>query len=96
MTIWLNGKKEDKMEKVNWVQKLTSRKLWLAVVGFVTGLLLYFGMENEQVEKIATLIMSFASLLAYIIAEGLVDANRPGEIVALPEFIEFDDDPPEN
>lgn len=67
------------MEKVNWVQKLTSRKLWLAVVGFVTGLLLYFGMENEQVEKIATLVMSFASLLAYIIAEGLVDASRVDE-----------------
>ena len=72
------------MERVNWVQKLTSRKLWLAVVGFVTGLLLYFGMDNEQVEKIATLIMSFASLLAYIIAEGLVDANRlPEETVII-------------
>lgn len=64
------------MEKINWVQKLTSRKLWLAVVGFVTGLLLYFGMDNEEVEKIATLIMGFASLVAYIIAEGLVDAAR--------------------
>ena len=65
--------------EINWKQKLTSRKLWLAVVGFVTGLLLYFGMDNEQVEKISALIMSGASLLAYIIAEGLVDAARVGE-----------------
>lgn len=70
---------------INWKMKLTSRKLWLAVVGFVTGILLYFGMENEQVERIATLIMSFASLVAYIIAEGLVDANRPGEIIEVVE-----------
>lgn len=61
---------------IDWKRKLTSRKLWLALVGFVTGLLLYFGMENEKVEKIAALIMSFATLLAYIIAEGLVDASH--------------------
>lgn len=65
--------------EINWKQKLTSRKLWLAIIGFVTGLLLYFGMESEKVERIATLIMSFASLLAYVIAEGLVDAARVGE-----------------
>lgn len=65
--------------EINWKQKLTSRKLWLAIIGFVTGLLLYFGMESEKVERISTLIMSFASLLAYVIAEGLVDAARVGE-----------------
>ena len=70
---------------INWKQKLTSRKLWLAVVGFVTGLLLYFGMDNEQVEKISALIMSGASLLAYIIAEGLVDAARVGEPTEPPD-----------
>ena len=65
--------------EINWKAKLTSRKLWLAIVGFVTGLLLYFGMDNEQVEKISALIMSGASLLAHIITEGLVDAARVGE-----------------
>lgn len=64
------------MDKINWKQKLTSRKLWLALVGFMTGLLLYLGMQEEEVEKLAALLMSFGSLLAYIIAEGLVDANR--------------------
>lgn len=70
---------------INWKQKLTSRKLWLAVVGFVTGLLLYFGVDSEQVEKISALIMSGASLLAYIIAEGLVDAARVGEPTEPPD-----------
>ncbi len=70
---------------INWKQKLTSRKLWLAVVGFVTGLLLYFGVDSEQVEKISALIMSGASLLAYIIAEGLVDAARAGEPTEPPD-----------
>lgn len=67
------------MKKIDWVQKLTSRKLWLSLVGFLTGLLLYLGMQEEEVEKLAALLMSFGSLVAYIIAEGLVDANRVPE-----------------
>lgn len=65
--------------KINWIQKLTSRKFWTALTGFVSGLLIYFGKTAEDIEAIVALIMAFASLLAYIIAEGLVDANRVPE-----------------
>lgn len=67
------------MDKINWLQKLTSRKLWLALTGFISGLLIYFGKSAEEAEGLVALIMSFGSLLAYILAEGLVDANRPPE-----------------
>ena len=56
------------------IRKLTSRKFWTAIIAFVTGLLIYFGKTAEDAEKIAALIMSGASMLAYIIGEGLVDA----------------------
>ena len=29
--------------KIDWKRKLTSRKLWVAVAGFVAGLILAFG-----------------------------------------------------
>ena len=61
---------------IDWKQKLTSRKFWAAVVEFVSGLLYAYGMAESEVGQIAGLIMSGAGLIAYIIAEGLVDANR--------------------
>ena len=57
--------------KIDWVRKLTSRKLWMAICGFLTGLLTLRGMSADQVEKIGGLIMMGASVVAYIIGEGL-------------------------
>ena len=61
---------------INWKQKLTSRKFWAAIVGFVTPMLLAFGMAEDNVTQIIAIIMAGADVVAYIIAEGLVDANR--------------------
>ncbi len=61
---------------INWKQKLTSRKFWAAIVGFVTPVLLAFGMAEDNVTQIVAIIMAGADVVAYIIAEGLVDANR--------------------
>ena len=60
---------------IDWKRKLTSRKLWLAVVAFVTPLLLAFGLTENTVTQIAAIIMAGADVLAYILAEGLVDAK---------------------
>ena len=65
-----------KMEKINWKQKLTSRKFWAAVVGFVTPLLIGFGLTESDTAQVTTIIMAGATLIAYIVGEGLVDANR--------------------
>ena len=61
---------------MNWKQKLSSRKFWMAVVGFVTPLMLAFGVSGEVVAQTASIIMAGASLIAYIFAEGLIDAKR--------------------
>lgn len=60
----------------NWKQKLTSRKFWVAVIGFVTPTLLAYGVAEETVTQVAGIIMAGATLIAYIIGEGLVDASR--------------------
>lgn len=67
------------MTKEDWIRKLTSRKFWLAVVALVSGLLIAFNVDAEMTEKVSGIIMSGASVIAYIIGEGLVDAERKDE-----------------
>ena len=64
------------MQKVNWKSKLTSRKFWVAVVGFVTALLIGFGFAETEITQVTSIIMAGATLIAYIFGEGLVDASR--------------------
>jgi hypothetical protein len=64
------------MTKEDIIRKLTSRKFWAAIVGFVTGLLIYLGKSEAETAQIGALIMSAASVVAYIVGEGLIDAAR--------------------
>ena len=64
---------------IDWIRKLTSRKFWVAVVSFITALLVAFNVDAGSIEQVASIIMSFASLIAYILAEGLVDAANKEE-----------------
>ena len=64
------------MKNIDWKRKLTSRKFWAAVVGFVTPTMIAFGVSDSVVTQVAGIIMAGATLIAYIIGEGLVDANR--------------------
>jgi hypothetical protein len=66
------------MSKIDWVSKLTSRKFWMAIIGFTTGLLTYLGVGVEKAEQIGSLILMAASIAAYIIGEGLTDAASAG------------------
>lgn len=61
---------------INWKQKLTSRKFWVAVIGFVTAVLVAFGFPDMQIEQVVAIISASATLIAYIIGEGMVDAAR--------------------
>lgn len=62
--------------KINWKQKLSSRKFWSMVIGVVTALLVLFNVPDLTIEKIAALISAEGVLIAYIFAEGDVDSNR--------------------
>lgn len=64
--------------KIDWKRKLTSRKFWTAIVGFVTPLLLAFGVADTAVTQVTGIIMAGGTLVAYIIAEGLTDAAAAG------------------
>jgi hypothetical protein len=62
--------------KIDWKRKLTSRKFWMAIATFVTMLIIYFTGDAENAEKVSALIMAGASVVAYIIGEGLADAGN--------------------
>jgi uncharacterized membrane protein len=64
------------MNKINWKQKLTSRKFWAAVTGFVTAILMAFKIDEMTIEQVIAIISASSVLIAYIIGEGIVDAAR--------------------
>lgn len=65
--------------KINLMQKLTSRKLWMAVAAFVSGLILAFGGDENTAQTVSGCILQGAAVIGYLLAEGLVDANRTYE-----------------
>ena len=80
------------MKTIDWKSKLTSRKFWVAVAGFVTGLMAYFKADAEQIDRIGGLIMQAASVIAYIIGEGLTDAAREKGDTIIEQTDEPDDE----
>ena len=62
------------MEKINWTRKLTSRKLWTATASFISMMIVTCGGGESQAAKVTALIMAGASVIAYIIGEGLTDS----------------------
>lgn len=71
--------------KIDWKRKLTSRKLWLALTDFISMLIIAFGVAESVAAEVSAIIMAGAGLVAYIIAEGLVDA---GTVTTEPTDIE--------
>ena len=74
-------KKENNMgNKINWKQKLTSRKLWVTIIGIIIGVAMSFGVgESDYGEiagKVAGAITAISSIIGYIYGEAKVDAAR--------------------
>ena len=65
--------------KIDWKRKLTSRKLWISLAGFVAGLIVIFGGLQENADKVSGAILSGAAVVGYVLGEGLADgANKGG------------------
>lgn len=65
---------------VDWKRKLTSRKLWVAVAGFVSMLIIAFGVAEETATQVSSIIMAGASVIGYVIGEGLADSGHNGDL----------------
>lgn len=66
------------MQKIDWIRKLTSRKFWLSIASFVAMLIVALGGGENTAQQIAALIMAGATVIGYVLGEGLADAgNKP-------------------
>jgi len=63
-----------------WKDKLTSRKFWMAVVGVVISVMVAFGADDNTQEKTVGVITASATLIAYIVGEGLTDASHKDDL----------------
>ena len=68
------------MKKINWLHKLSSRKFWAAVAGFVTAVLVAFNVNSLTIEQAAVIIAAMGGLAAFILGESYVDGKRQEEI----------------
>ncbi len=66
------------MKKIDWVRKLTSRKLWTAVASFVSLMIVALGGTDNLAAQVVAIIMAGGTVIAYIVGEGLVDAANVG------------------
>lgn len=64
---------------INWKQKLTSRKFWVAVADFVGMLLIALHVAEDTATQVTALIMAGAGVIAYILGEGMADAANAQE-----------------
>ena len=69
-------KEDTNVKRINWKQKLTSRKMWLSIASFVSMLVLAFGGKQETATQVTSLVVAGASIIAYIAGEGFIDAAR--------------------
>ena len=76
------------MNKDDLIRKLTSRKFWMAVCSFVTLLAIAFGRSESEAAQVSAIIMAGATVLSYIIGEGMIDAAREGSSEDAEEYTE--------
>lgn len=63
------------MNPIDWKRKLSSRKLWAAIAGVITGLAMVFKLDESTISSVAGAVVSVASVVSYIVTEGKVDAE---------------------
>jgi drug/metabolite transporter (DMT)-like permease len=57
------------------LRKLSSRKLWMAIAGIVTGIAMALGADTSEVSEVAGAVTALVSVVAYIVTEGKIDAE---------------------
>ena len=80
----------------NFIKKLTSRKLWMALAGVITGIAMVFGVEGTDISTVAGAVTALVSVMTYIITEGKVDAESvKNAIIEVQEAVDILDGDPE-
>lgn len=60
--------------KIDWKRKLTSRKFWAMIAGFIAAVLAFVGTSDTVITQVTAIISAAGVIVAYILAEGMTDA----------------------
>lgn len=75
---------------INWKQKLSSRKFWVTLVGFISAMLFAFNYAEADIERIVSVIMAGSTLIIYILTEGYVDSHRESGYIVVEDDEEIE------
>lgn len=64
----------DSAMKRKLIKKLTSRKLWVSVCSFASLIVTATGGTQNEAAQVASIIMAGATVIGYVVGEGLADA----------------------
>lgn len=64
--------------KINWRKKLTDRRLWAAVIGFIAPVLLAFGVADKTVAEVTAAISAGAAVVSFLIADTISHSSDKG------------------
>jgi hypothetical protein len=56
-------------------RKLTSRKMWMSIASFVSMISIALGASESKAAQVSAIIMAGASVIGYVIGEGLADSK---------------------
>lgn len=74
----------------SFLQKLTSRKLWLAIAGVATGIAIAFGVDAGEISTVSGAVLSVISVVTYIVTEGKIDAESvKNAIIGIEDVVEI-------
>ena len=74
-------------------KKIVSRKFITAIAGFVMGISMVYGLDENTISTIAGAVVSIISVTTYIYTEGRIDAAAVSEIaVDIENIIELIDE----
>lgn len=62
--------------KIDWKQKLSSRKFWVGLGGMIAGVYLMVTGDENTAKIIAGAVVELASSIGYLWAETCVDVSR--------------------
>lgn len=70
---------------IDWKRKLSSRKFWALIAGFVAGIIVFVKSPEKSPEAVGGLVVMLGSIVSYIIGEGLADSKRDTTETSSPE-----------
>ena len=64
------------MNKAEIFRKLSSRKFWALLAGFIGSMLVVFNVGDNDIAQVTAVITAFGSVAVYMLAEASVDKAR--------------------